>query len=59
MLTVSSALLTLVALALAVPVLPTSLPVEVRSAADIDDGILNIGLDLRHLIKQTLLSVGR
>ena len=55
MLTVSSALLTLLALALAGPVLPTSLPVEVRSAADIDDGILNIGLDLRHLIKQTLL----
>lgn len=34
-----------------------SLPVDVRSAADIDDGILNIGLDLRHLLKQTLLLV--
>ena len=38
-------------------IVSSSLPVELRTAADIEEGILNIGLDLRHLLRRTALWV--
>ena len=38
-------------------IISSGFSVEVRSAADIEAGILNIGLDLRNILKQTLMFV--
>ena len=38
-------------------VMSSSLPFGLRTAADIEEGILNIGLDLRHLLRRTALWV--
>ena len=38
-------------------IVSSNLPFGLRTAADIEEGILNIGLDLRHLLRRSVLWV--